>query len=675
MKFVYPEFLWGFLLLAIPVIIHLFNFKRYKTLFFSSLQFVKHVDQQTKSTQKLRHYLILASRLLAFTFLILAFAQPYFHDTEEIDNEKQNVILMYIDNSFSMEAKGSEGQLISQAREKAKEIVTKADLNSLFIVGTNEMTGIEERALNKAEALERIDNIVLSPLSRSVDEIVNWQTEAFHKNFGDPGQTQYILFSDFQFRERKKQQLGEQKGIEFYPVQLISETTENIYIDSVWYSAPVHKQNTNSEINIRVKNTGDRQLENLELLVNIGDLKKNIFVNVEPTGESTTSFTYREKEAGWRNGVLTIADDNLHFDDKYFISYEVHNSANVLILNGEDQINNFSVVYNLDEYYKVKEKDLSALVLDDFKGIDIVLINGANSVSSGLTEYLTNFLSTGGTVALFPGTNAETNGWNGLLAKIGLDGMGPVVSSGNSIDQLAYEDNFFKGVFDRKPERLNLPSVSKTYQSNSGKGITLIKLKNGMPLLSYSANNGLAFCFYSSVNEKFGNFANDALFSTILLRIGELSKRTQPLSLTIGEDAKYPIYIKNNSESPLHMKNANSEFIPEISETGGVTYIGINKIGSKSLLADNYSVFQNKDKVASISLNYNRDESLSEYLKEQDIKSLFSSEINKVNTGRISSTEQFSTKDIDKPFSYWKICIIFTIIFVIAEMLIVRLFK
>ncbi|HIP32508.1 MAG TPA: hypothetical protein EYG86_07090, partial [Crocinitomicaceae bacterium] len=104
MKFLYPEFLWAFLVLLIPIIIHLFNFKRYKTLYFSSLSFVKHVDQKTKSTKSLKHLLILLSRLLAFIFLVLAFAQPYFSKNDATTQSLDSVVSIYIDNSFSMQA-------------------------------------------------------------------------------------------------------------------------------------------------------------------------------------------------------------------------------------------------------------------------------------------------------------------------------------------------------------------------------------------------------------------------------------------------------------------------------------------------------------------------------------------------------------------------------------------
>ncbi|MCF8416015.1 MAG: BatA domain-containing protein [Crocinitomicaceae bacterium] len=114
MKFVHPEFLWAFAVLAIPVIIHLFNFRKYKVLYFPSLSFLKFVDQQTRSTQKLKHYLVLALRLLAFSLLIFAFAQPFI-PAESSTKGGKPVIALYLDNSFSMTAKGTEGELISEA--------------------------------------------------------------------------------------------------------------------------------------------------------------------------------------------------------------------------------------------------------------------------------------------------------------------------------------------------------------------------------------------------------------------------------------------------------------------------------------------------------------------------------------------------------------------------------
>ena len=133
MEFLYPNALWFLFLLAIPIIIHLFHFRRHKTLYFSSLKFIQFVEQENKSAKKLRNLLVLIARLLALIFLILAFAQPSFTDSKAENSVGKNVVAIYIDNSFSMSAKGTEGELLSEAREMARRIINNAPLETGFL--------------------------------------------------------------------------------------------------------------------------------------------------------------------------------------------------------------------------------------------------------------------------------------------------------------------------------------------------------------------------------------------------------------------------------------------------------------------------------------------------------------------------------------------------------------
>src|SRR5439155_13460167 len=117
MNFIYPGFLFALSALTIPVIIHLFNFRKFRKIYFTNVRFLKEIKQDTQSRSRLKHLLILISRILAVTFLVLAFAQPY------IPRGKGNVltgirtISIYIDNSFSMEALGKNGSLIETAKK------------------------------------------------------------------------------------------------------------------------------------------------------------------------------------------------------------------------------------------------------------------------------------------------------------------------------------------------------------------------------------------------------------------------------------------------------------------------------------------------------------------------------------------------------------------------------
>ncbi|GAB5418563.1 MAG: BatA and WFA domain-containing protein [Crocinitomicaceae bacterium] len=676
MKFLYPEFLWALTALAIPIVIHLFNFKRYKTLYFSSLNFIKHVDQQTKSTQRLKHWLILASRLLAFLFLILAFAQPYFSTSEEKLSSKSPIYSFFIDNSFSMQARGPEGELLSEAREKAKEIVEKSPADARFLIGTNEMSGREERLLNRREALEKLDAIELSPLTRSLEQTTRWQQETLDKLLDENSKTKVnaFIFSDFQ-KDNSKVLTKTEDNITYYPTRVVPEKTSNIFIDSVWFSKPTHKVGQSNTINIKIQNDTDEAIENLETTIRLKGLDKTVFVNVAAHKSATTTFTYTDKEAGWNNGSINVADQSVFFDDTYFISYEVLKYTNVLVINGEDAVRGAHAIFELNDAYKCAVKEVTALSKDDFDQKDLVVINSANDMPSGITSYLEAFRETGGSIALFPGRQPNKGNWNQLLQKSQLPSMGSDLTSGTRIKSLVDSDPFYQGVFDEKTKEINLPGVNKAFQAikSNAASSDLILMQNGQPLLSYSKGNGYAFMFYSSPHEDFGAITKDILFTTILLRMGELSKRTQPIAMTIGEATKYPVYEEIEGDEVFHITGNNIDVIPQHEEISGVHYLSLNRLDNfTQLLAGNYAVTTEKT-LGNISLNFNRSESNLSYYEQSDIERIFGA--NQFQYNEMSSSSELSTNDINKPFSYWKICIILTLIFVVSEMLLVRILK
>ena len=170
MHFVYPQFLWALLLLAFPIIIHLYNFRKYKTLYFSSLKFLKKVELENQATKNIKQWIILASRLLCLLFAILAFAQPYLPVNQKLREGGNPLLSIYLDNSFSMGQKGTEGELLSEGRETAKRLILDASNDTRFFIVTNEMSGIEQRVISKVEALDYLDKIELSPLVRKMGD-------------------------------------------------------------------------------------------------------------------------------------------------------------------------------------------------------------------------------------------------------------------------------------------------------------------------------------------------------------------------------------------------------------------------------------------------------------------------------------------------------------------------
>ena len=82
MQFKYPELLYALFLLVIPIIVHLFQLRKFQKEEFTNVKFLQRVILQTRKSSQLKKWLTLLSRLLLMACLITAFAQPFFTANE-----------------------------------------------------------------------------------------------------------------------------------------------------------------------------------------------------------------------------------------------------------------------------------------------------------------------------------------------------------------------------------------------------------------------------------------------------------------------------------------------------------------------------------------------------------------------------------------------------------------
>ena len=133
MQFKHPEIIYALLLLIIPIIVHLFQLQRFVKVPFTNVAFLKNIERQTRKSAMLKKWLVLISRLLALSCIILAFSQPYFSKSSTQQNGN---VTIYLDNSFSMQAKGEQGELLKSAVQK---IIENNNIpNSTFTLITND---------------------------------------------------------------------------------------------------------------------------------------------------------------------------------------------------------------------------------------------------------------------------------------------------------------------------------------------------------------------------------------------------------------------------------------------------------------------------------------------------------------------------------------------------------
>jgi hypothetical protein len=76
MSFLHPLLLWGLALAALPVVIHLLNQLRYRTVRWGAMMFLLSAQRMARGMARLRQWLILAMRMLAIACLVFVVGRP-----------------------------------------------------------------------------------------------------------------------------------------------------------------------------------------------------------------------------------------------------------------------------------------------------------------------------------------------------------------------------------------------------------------------------------------------------------------------------------------------------------------------------------------------------------------------------------------------------------------------
>ena len=196
--FANPQLLFGLFAIAIPIIIHLFNLRRVKRVEFSNTALLKRIKEESSAKRKPVELLILGSRIIGVSLLVLAFAQPLFK-SEVNDLELQDKVLIYLDNSQSLSALNDEGvssfdNLIKEANSIVDSysdgtvfhFVENAYSNSISAQYTKEsikelLTEIEQVGSQALEPLNKktIPSVLVEAISeiRTRGSLQNWPVE------------------------------------------------------------------------------------------------------------------------------------------------------------------------------------------------------------------------------------------------------------------------------------------------------------------------------------------------------------------------------------------------------------------------------------------------------------------------------------------------------------------
>jgi len=678
MEFVNPGFLYGLFAIAIPILIHLFNFRRFKKVYFTNVKFIRELKQQTQKQSKLKHLLVLLMRVLAIVSLVLAFAQPYIPQAENvIKPNEQNALSIYIDNSFSMQAESEQSILLENAKEKARDVASVFKTSDVFQLLTNDFEGKHQHFMSKEEFLSMLDEVQVSPVVRSIPEVISHQSEFLMDQ--ETVMRSIFIISDFQksILHEPINTVDSNLNIYFIPLKVIN--ANNLSIDSCWFTSPVQQINQQVELNVRIMNYSDQNFEKIPLKLSVNNQQKALASFDIQSGSSVDiPLSYTNHNSGIQFGDLEITDYPISFDDHFYFSYNVSSVNKILSVNGREINTYLKSLFQNDTAFVFKNVLLGNIDYSSLSNFNLIIFNELDQVPSGLMQQIEIFVKNGGSLVVLPSDNIVIDNYGTFLSSFGHTTYLSKDTSDTDISYLNLQHPLYNDVFDEFPKNIDLPHVFISWViSHQTKNTreTLLEMQNGNAFLSLlEYKKGQVFLFAVPLNAEFSNFPRHAIFVPTFYKIAATGILTDQLYYTIGDSEPLQVNsISMQGDAVFTIKSNISDFevIPEHRSVNSHIDIFLH---DQIELATNYSLYHNEEILKGLSFNYDRTESDMTFYSTEELEAyLYDTGNTSVMIIKGGETPFVQTlKALSQGVHLWRWFILLALLFLGFEVLLLR---
>lgn len=672
MNFQHSWFLWALLFLVVPILVHLFNFRKYQKIFFTNTKLIRELLEDTKKSSELKKKLILASRLLALLCLILAFAQPLFNSKTKNVNTFQSVVSIYVDNSYSMEANSFGKSQLEWAKEHALDILNSSKDKSTYQIISNDFNGNQLQLLSYNEALKELDKIQLSSKKGDFNKVFLKQEKTLESQSNSSKYFYWI--SDFQTYQTTK--IENPKKYDIHAIPLLNSSVNNVYIDTAFLNAELLKLNQEVQLICKIKRQStSNEIKSLVSFSLNETMKSEHEIIWENQIEKWDTFRFKLMKDKWNIVKLSIAGVNFLFDNNYYQTFFIQPKPIVTILNQGADTKFIQNAFNADDNFEVHTNSGSTTLPNEKMISNLLIMNQIASPGIEWSKEVQDFIKSGKNVVIFLNNNSSLSHYNTVFNELGLNTIQQKNTQNVIVKNINTNDNLLKNIFSKFDFNSDFP-YSNLYFTLDGYSKrakeVLISFNTGQPfLVKYSRiGEGNIYLFTSSIDEMYSNIVRSSVFAPLMFKLGNISNSTTNFSYIINQNSSISIPMStSNSEKVFYLKSKDMEVIPAQRQEGSILSVffkdeihhdGIYRLEEK----DGKNTYQ-------LALNFSRDESIMKFLTEKELMSIYeNSNVKLMNPKEIISKHK---ENMDGNY-LWKYLLGLSLLFLIFEMLLILFF-
>ena len=642
MQLKHPEILYFLLLLIVPILVHLFQLRRFKKEYFTNVQFLKELSIQTRKSSKLKKWLLLATRLLVLACLILAFCQPFFNAKD--NKNATNEMYIILDNSFSMQAKGQKGTLLKRAVEDLLAH-TPNDQNFSLITNSETFWNTDIKTIQND-----LQNLPYSGDAFELDHLmakINAHKSAFAKDI--------VVISDA-IGLQSKQLKSIEKAANTYFIVPKSEQKSNVAIDSVFVNQTLDQF---YEIGVKLTAFGDSSKEMPISLFNDNKLIAKTLINFDGA-QKTINFTIPKTDF---NGYVSIVDNSLEYDNTYYFSISKNKKINVLSIGTVEKSIFLSRIYTQTEF-NYNNFSIESLDYNQLEKQDAIVLNELSTIPDALQKTLLLFVEKGGNLILIPSSENAISNLNNFVRNFGDLQFKTIENKEKLITKISFEHPLLTTVFEKKIDNFQYPMTKKSFEITSTNPAILSYADQSTFLTSIQKDLSSIYIFNAPINKTNSNFENSPLIVPIFYNMAQTIQKNGVNAMNVGQNEVFLVDADLSKDDIISVNNATEKFIPTQQILNKKVKLTFNE---NPKTAGNFGVFNHSDLIRNISFNYKRTESnltidnenvLADYKKIDNIETVFDS----FKTDRTNN-------------ELWKWFAVLTLLFLIAELLIQKYVK
>ncbi len=642
MQFKHPEILFFLFLLVIPILVHLFQLRKFKKEFFTNVKFLKELSIQTRKSSKIKKWLLLATRLLLLAFLIFAFAQPFFKakDSENSNNE----LFVVLDNSYSMQAKGQKGELLQRA---VQDLLEFAPENTNFSLVTNDESFWNTTINNSQKELQ---NLKYSAIPFSLETaLTKIKSRKIFVNKDIVVITDAIGLNKNHLKNNKAND-------KTYFIIPKAEQLKNIAIDSIYMLQTLEEF---YEIGVQFSSTEKQEKSIPVALYNGKELLAKTILKLKKSKE-TINFTIPKKDF---HGYVTINDNSLPFDNILYFTISKPKITSVLSIGEPEKSSFLSRIYTKPEF-DYANSTIATLDYSQLNKHVAIILNELESLPIALQTNLKSFVEKGGNVVLIPSEKNEIANLNAFLSVFGAIELLNLQIQDKKVTKINFANPLFSNVFERKITNFQYPNVSQSFTIKTNYPQAISFDDQSAFLTSIPKQLGSLFVFSSPINKKNSNFQNSPLIVPTFYKMGLSNDKNGVKFETIGSSNPILISAQTNNKNIISIRNAAEEFIPSQQNMNDKIKITCE---DNPTIAGNFEVIKDNKAIENISFNFDR--------KESDLTPPSSETLSDLN--KIDNIETFfeTIQNNRTDSEVWKWFLLLTILFVCLEILIQKFVK